>query len=172
MASVTKQRSFGDTSSSSKRMPKSKFISNSELPTETLSSALITGILGSGRIVFQRNPGVKKMVWRITLPTLRQRLGRRKETRWIVLPKQFVMNYPVNCKKNIWTKISKNSSNGLKSEWCWYWPGVFYAAWLNNAAVAGKGTWEDWDGKNFSVQTRNCFNWRLCLWVCKVIDTF
>lgn len=62
MASVTKQRSFGDTSSSSKRMPKSKFISNSELPTETLSSALITGILGSGRIVFQRNPGVKKMV--------------------------------------------------------------------------------------------------------------
>lgn len=81
--------------------------------------------------------------------------------RWIVLSKQFVMNYPVNCNENIWTKISRNSSNVLKFEWCWYWLGVFYAARLNGAAVAGKGTWKNWEGTNFRVpflHTRNCFN--------------
>lgn len=31
------------------------------------------------------------------------------------------MNYPVNCNENIWAKITRNSSNVLKCEWCWYW---------------------------------------------------
>lgn len=101
-----------------------------------------SGFFGSERIIFWRNPGVKKKKkkeWKITLPICRQEIGEGwgegRETRWIVLSKQFVMNYPVNCNENIWTKISRNSSKGLKSEWCWYWLGVFYAAWLNGVAV-------------------------------------
>lgn len=58
-------------------------------------------------------------------------------------------------------KPSRNSSNVLKCEWCWYWLGGFYAAWLNGAAVARKGTRKDGEGANFSVHflhTRKCFD--------------